>query len=155
MLPSSTSASGMHNFSLPLNVEVADIGTDPTNTYTDRLQPPPPSTWSWEFLLSLDLSPKGICQSGFLGFVWHFHQHLSGRLGGQAILWWHWAALTVVTISELWVVGQGRAGLGQILDRGGDQPVGGWREAVQQLMVDQETNSDKKEKRRQQNYRSS
>ena len=46
MLPSSTSVSGMHNFSLPLNVEVADIGTDPTNTYTDRLQPPPPSTWS-------------------------------------------------------------------------------------------------------------
>ena len=150
MLPSSTSASGMHNFSLPLNVEVADIGTDPTNTYTDRLQPPPPSTWSWEFLLSLDLSPKGICQSGFLGFVWHFHQHLSGRLGGQAILWWHWAALTVVTISELWVVGQGRAGLGQILDRGDTSQWVGGGHYSKQLIVDQETNSDKREKRRQQ-----
>ena len=43
MLPLSTS-SGMHKFSLPLNVEVADIGTDPTNTSYHLLKPSPPST---------------------------------------------------------------------------------------------------------------
>ena len=52
-------------FFAAVNVEVADIRTDPTNTSyhisPDRLQASLPSNWSWEFFFSLDLSPN-LCR---------------------------------------------------------------------------------------------
>ena len=83
----------------------------------------PPSTWSWEFLFSLDLSLdiSRYLSDWFLQICLTFPSVFvrSGRRGWSVKVWgWHWANRTVVTISELWLVGQGRAGLGQMLDRG-------------------------------------
>ena len=58
----------------------------------------------------------GICRSGFLGFVWHFHQHLSGGHFGRGWSNYRVALSRSDSCDYLWVVSSravvGRAGRG-------------------------------------------
>ena len=101
----------------------AEIPPPPESTLLIGFEATPPSTWSWEFLFSLDLSLdiSRYLSDWFLQICLTFPSVFvrSGRRGWSVKVWgWHWANRTVVTISELWLAGQGRAGLGQMLDRG-------------------------------------